>query len=305
MKPLILLLTAVFLTSLSAEEPKRIWTAADGRSFEGKYLSATESEVEISKSGRTVTVPTAMLSENDLVYVKAKLDEAKFQARSFKTSPFTDSIKGEWVKIPKEKYGLTFQIYGTKKLTRSKEPVPLFIHLHGAGARADDVKAGRVEIAPQKLTAEDLYKKNPSLLIVPLCPPDTGWGNHVTQIEAIIDDLIKTTPIDPKRIYISGYSMGARGCDSLIKSRPKFYAAALFADGEANRKWVEITDTSLWLVYSGERDLKKAEEVSKAYQEAGKTSVFKGFPDKTHSQIHWILAKDEEVFPWMFEQMRK
>lgn len=308
MKLFVLLLTGLFSIisgQVFAEESKRKWTSADGRSFEGKYLSATDVEVKISKNGSPVTVLLSVLSESDQAYIKAKLAEEVLEARSFETSPVAEMLKGEWVKVPQEKYGLTFQVFGTKKLARSKEPVPLVIHLHGAGARSTDVKVGNVEIAAQELAKEDLYKKHPSLIIVPLCPPDTFWGNHVDKLEALIDDLVKTTPIDAKRIYLSGYSMGARGCDSLIKSRPKFYAAALFADGEANRKWVEISDTALWLVFSGERDFKKAEDVAKAYVEAGKTAEFKSYPDATHNQIHWKLAKDDKVFPWMFAQVRE
>ncbi|MDA7514456.1 hypothetical protein N8513_00490 [bacterium] len=304
MKYFSLLIFALLFSPATGEEAKRTWTATDGRSFEGKFVSATETEVKISKKGRPVTVPLKMLSEGDRDFVKEKLAGAELASRSFETSPFGEFIKDEWVKVPKESYGLVFQVYGTKKMTRSKEPVPLFIHLHGAGARADDVQAGKVEIAPQEVAKEGLYKKNPCLIIVPLCPPDTGWGDQVSKLEAIIDEAIKTAPIDPKRIYISGYSMGARGCDSLIKSRPKFYAAALFADGDANRKWPEMTDTALWMIYSGERDMKKAEEVAKAYQEAGKVVHYEAFPKATHNQIHWKLAKDDKVFPWMFEQVR-
>ncbi|MDB4585730.1 hypothetical protein N9085_02755 [Akkermansiaceae bacterium] len=299
-----LLIFALLFSLATGEEAKRTWTATDGRSFEGKFVSATETEVKISKKGRPVTVPLKMLSEGDRDFVKEKLAGAELASRSFETSPFGEFIKDEWVKVPKESYGLVFQVYGTKKMTRSKEPVPLFIHLHGAGARADDVQAGKVEIAPQEVAKEGLYKKNPCFIIVPLCPPDTGWGDQVSKLEAIIDEAIKTAPIDPKRIYISGYSMGARGCDSLIKSRPKFYAAALFADGDANRKWPEMTDTALWMIYSGERDMKKAEEVAKAYQEAGKVVHYEAFPKATHNQIHWKLVKDDKVFPWMFEQVR-
>ena len=142
-------------------------------------------------------------------------------------------------------------------------------------------------------------------VVVPLCPPNSSWGDHVEALEKLIDDLIKTAPIDQRRLYISGYSMGARGCDSLIQSRPKFYAAALLADGAPNKDWVKVTDTALWLVYSGERDLKKAEDTIKAYQAAGKVGNFIGFPDATHNQIHWKLAKDKKVFPWMFEQVRE
>ena len=260
--------------------------------------------MKINKVGRVVTVKMEILSEADQSYVKGRLAEAKLRDRKFETSPFGEMIKGEWVKVEKEMYGIPFQVYGTKRLLRSKTPVPLFLHLHGAGARATEIKLGKVEIAPKEVIAGDRYDKNPSLVIVPLCPPDTSWGDHVAAIEKIVDALLKTAPVDHNRLYLSGYSMGARGCDSLIKSRPKFYAAALLADGAPNKNWVKITDTALWLVYSGERELKEAERVVKEYQDAGKVAQFKGFPEAGHNQIHWKLAKDKKVFPWMFEQVR-
>lgn len=86
---------------------------------------------------------------------------------------------------------------------------------------------------------------------------------------------------------------------------PSFTLPRSLLDGEANTKWPEITDTPLWLVYSGDRDLKKAEEVAKAYQAVGKVTRFTGYPEATHNQIHWKLAKGEKVFPWMFEQSRE
>jgi|GEM_PF-4693704 len=49
----------------SADEVKRPWTATDGRSFEGTFVSATETDVTVRKNGRPVTVPLSTLSAGD------------------------------------------------------------------------------------------------------------------------------------------------------------------------------------------------------------------------------------------------
>lgn len=289
----------------AAEDGLRTWTSADGRTLEASFLSATDLAVTVRRGdGRRLDLPLDQLSEEDQLWVK-QLFADQARAKGLEEGPFADkATAGEWIKVPASEHGVLFQIYGTSKLKRLDEPFPLFIHLHGAGARANDVEVGKVEIAAQRLAREEQYDETPCLIIVPTCPPDTYWGDHVAELEGLIDTLTDSLPIDRNRIYLSGYSMGARGIGSLLKSRPKFYAAAMFADGDADHAWVDEVDTALWLWFSGERDMDKAEAVVKAYTEAGKVAHYEGFEEFTHNQIHWKLAHDEEVFPWMFEQRR-
>lgn len=291
-------------TTWSQEGAARTWTAVDGRTLEAELISATPEAVTVRRSdGQRFDLPLAGLSEADQAWVKRHLADQQ-RAKGLEEGPFADKITGEWVKVPASEHGLLFQIYGTRELSRLKEPFPLFVHLHGAGSRANDVEVGKVEIAAERLAREEQYEKTPCLIVVPTCPPDTFWGDHVDKLEGLIDTLTNALPIDRNRIYLSGYSMGARGIGSLLKSRPKFYAAAMFADGDADQDWVENVDTALWLWFSGERDMAKAESVAKAYNEAGKKAHYEGFQEFTHNQIHWKLAHDEEVFPWMFDQVR-
>ncbi|MDP4792094.1 MAG: hypothetical protein NWR21_10330 [Verrucomicrobiales bacterium] len=249
-------------------------------------------------------VPLDKLSEADQGYVGQVVKDQN-RAAGLSEGPFAELITGEWVKVPKEEHGILFQLYGTSKLKRLDEPFPLFVHLHGAGARADDVEVGKVEIAPQKLASEEFYDDFPCLIIVPTCPPDKSWGDEADALEGLIDQLSDSLPINRNRIYLSGYSMGARGIGTLIERRPNHYAAGLFADGEAKMSWVDLTDTALWMTFSGERDLEGAKAVADAYTAAGKTAHFEGFPDHTHNQIHWTLAKTEGVYEWCFSQVRK
>ena len=301
-----LLLLALLLIYTGATASSRTWTSSTGQTFEGSMESATEESVIVRRSdGRTFEIPLSKLAESDQSFVRSQLLETK-RADGLSEGKFADVITGEWTKIPREEHGILFQIYGDdSKLKRMKGPFPLFVHLHGAASRATDVETGNVEIAAQRLSTTEIYDEHPCLIIVPTCPPDTSWGDHAETIEALIDTLTSTLPIDRSRIYLSGYSMGARGIATLIERRPSFYAAALFADGEAKPEWVESTDTALWMTFSGERDLEGAKAVADAYAAAGKPVRFEGYPDHTHNQIHWTLAKTEGVYDWCFEQRRK
>lgn len=304
-KSLFLIAFAAALSHSALAFEERTWTSSEGKSFEGTLQSATESSASIRRSdGRSFEVPLDKLSEADRDFIAQSLKDQNREA-GLNEGPFADLITGEWVKVPADQYGVLFQIYGTSKLKRLKEPFPLFVHLHGAGARATDVETGKVEIAAEMLAKEEYYDEHPCLIIVPTCPPDSGWGDQADALEGLIDALCDSLPIDRNRLYLSGYSMGARGVGSLIERRPEFYAAGLFADGEAKMSWVDLTDTSLWLTFSGERDLEGAKAVADAYTAAGKTAHFEGFPDHIHNQIHWTLAKTEGVYEWCFSQVRE
>tara|TARA_R110002096_G_scaffold147671_16_gene307694 strand:+ start:29547 stop:30485 length:939 start_codon:yes stop_codon:yes gene_type:complete len=300
----LLFISLILLNPAFAQNEVRTWTSADGRSFDGTLREVTERGATIRRvDGRQFTVPAASLSAQDQTFLREFL-ENKARAVGFQEGPYADAIQGEWQKFPKEHLGMVFQIYGTEKLRRQEGEVPLFVHLHGAGARADDVEAGKVEIAAQRLVASDLYQKDPCLLLVPLCPPDVSWGQQLKPLEAVIDDLVRKLPIDRDRIYLSGYSMGARGIGSLLESRPAYYAAAMFADGQAKPEWAETVEAAIWLWFSGERDMAGAEATANAFLKAEKMAHYEGFPELTHNQIHWKLAHDEEVFDWMFERRR-
>ncbi|MDF1657580.1 MAG: hypothetical protein P1U58_08200 [Verrucomicrobiales bacterium] len=292
------------LTHSHADSP-RTWTSSEGKSFEGSLQSATETTASVRRSdGRVFDIPLTNLSPDDQTFVQQVLNDMN-REEGLSSGPFAELISDEWIQVPRETYGILFQIYGTSKLKRLKEPFPLFIHLHGAGSRADEVETGKVEIAPKMLAGEELYDDFPCLIIVPTCPAESNWSEQAGALESLIDALTNSLPIDRKRIYLSGYSMGSRGIGTLIERRPEFYAAGLLADGEAKMNWVDQTDTALWLTFSGERDLEGAKAFAEAYTAAGKTAHFEGFPDHIHNQIHWTLAKTDGVFAWCFSQARK
>jgi sulfatase modifying factor 1 len=83
-----LLLLAVTLT---AKEPLRTWTSADGRTLEARYLEMVGSKVRIENaSGRKFTVPLTGFSSADQEYVKLAYRRSLFA----EPQPFDDEGRG-------------------------------------------------------------------------------------------------------------------------------------------------------------------------------------------------------------------
>jgi sulfatase modifying factor 1 len=86
---LIILLTLYFC--LTAKEPIRTWTSADGRTLEARYLEMVGSKVRIENaSGRTFTVPLTGFLSADQEYVKKAYGRSLFAV----PQPFDDDGRG-------------------------------------------------------------------------------------------------------------------------------------------------------------------------------------------------------------------
>ena len=299
-------------TELTAQVGQtREWTSSDGRKITAELVSVSEDQIVVRRQGKALTIKLELLAEEDQAFARTLLEkneESDLRSQGFKEGKYADAVKGEWIKFPATESNLLFQLYLGKEVTKKKAggEVPLFIHLHGASARADDVKVGKVEIAPETVVAEDFYGDHPCVVCVPTCPPEPEtWGKQTAKLEALVDDLVANLPIDRSRIYLSGYSQGAQGIGKMLESRPDFYAGAIFADGGPSENWVGKVKTPLWSYYSPERDSTNAETLQEGFKADGVEYRFTRVKDSVHNSIHWKLAKSPEVFTWLYEQKHK
>lgn len=84
-------------------------------------------------------------------------------------------------------------------------PFPLVLYLHGAGAKGDDLGLVAREALPQRAGGS-----RPIVLACPQCPAArSGWP--IDDLMALLDHLLATQPIDPRRVVVTGVSMGGRG----------------------------------------------------------------------------------------------
>jgi predicted peptidase len=81
-----------------------------------------------------------------------------------------------------------------------KEKFPLIVAFHGRSI-AGQIREGRKIQAVNKADGK-LYK------FVVLAPLAESWGVNPSQLEVILNDVLKKYPIDSSRIYLTGYSAG-------------------------------------------------------------------------------------------------
>jgi predicted peptidase len=99
---------------------------------------------------------------------------------------------------------------------------PLILFLHGAGERGDDVNRITVTGLPQRL---DEGRDIRFIVVSPQCPEDDWWSVYRFLLNALLDHVMATYPIDQKRVYLTGLSMGGYGTWEMAFKYPQRFAA--------------------------------------------------------------------------------
>jgi len=125
---------------------------------------------------------------------------------------------------------------------------------------------------------------------------------------SLLDDFLENTRVaDPKRVYLTGFSLGGYGVWHLIDKRPDLFAAAVPLAGAANISDVShLKDVSIW-IFHGRRDksvkVQRARDISSALKKKGISHKYSELPAG-----HLITSKvfnEDEIHEWIFRQRRK
>ena len=119
-------------------------------------------------------------------------------------------------------YNFSYAQYLPKELDENKK-YPLVLFLHGAGERGDDLEVA-TRHGYMKYVREE-GKEYPFICITPQCPKDKYWGCYTESLLAFLDYIEQTLPVDKKRIYLTGFSMGGTGTWMLAMAAPDRFAA--------------------------------------------------------------------------------
>jgi predicted peptidase len=176
---------------------------------------------------------------------------------------------------------------------------PLVIFLHGSGERGSDNEA-QLKWGVNNFATDQNMKMHPAFVIAPQCPATLGWANFSRKenstemhlqpaasktmelVIALIQQVIKTLPIDTNRIYITGLSMGGFGTYDAIERYPNLFAAAVPVCGGG--------------------DISKATSIARLpLTKAGAHPGFTQYPEVGH--FSWIGAySDPLMMEWLFRQ---
>jgi predicted esterase len=186
-----------------------------------------------------------------------------------------------WLSVPTEPKKATPVRVFVPRMLDAKKPVPVVVALHGAG--------GSENLFFEGYGAGHIVKecrKRGWLLVAPRSGLAFGTAPPVP---ALLDELAKRYPLDPKRVFIIGHSMGAMQTVELLQKHPgKFAAAAVLGGGGAPRDAKALADLPLF-VGVGEKDtlaLNLARELNKSLTKGGaKKLTYKEYPGLEHMVI--------------------
>ena len=181
---------------------------------------------------------------------------------------------------------------------------PLLIYLHGRGEEGrDGWKQVAVGLGPAILLEPDRW---PFLALFPQKPADRhGWTEHEWRIMKPLQQVRERYRVDPRRIYLTGVSMGGFGCWMLApEHRDLFAAIAPVCGGGRPEEAQRIADLPIW-AFHGEADavvgVEHTRRMVEAVRDAGGEPRLTTYPGVGHNS--WDRAYREETIPdWLLAQ---
>ena len=206
---------------------------------------------------------------------------------------------------------------------------PLVFFMHGAGERGNDNEAQLVHGAKLFLQA-DVRTQYPAIVVFPQCSQQSYWvnanmkrdslGKNVFAFNAaaeptiamqmanqLLHEIIQKYPVQKKKIYIGGLSMGGMGTFELVRRMPNTFAAAFPICGGANPLTAKKIKKTQWWIFHGAKDdvvpSYHSQNMYDALKKAGAKVKFTLYPNNNHNS--WDSAFAEKgLLDWLFSVKR-
>lgn len=282
---------------------------SDGKVLATKVASVSRVEkmaerVEaVKKAAKAVPVPPTTIEQATLALLGTMVDELA-QGKSPETDYpgsrlvfggerlaivkepyYIASRSGEfWLGIPTGKVPAVVRMRIPPKLD-GKKTIPVLFALHGMGG------------------SENLFFDGYGNGIVPRLASERGWLVVATRVGAlgpppdvitILDELSKRYPIDPKRVYLIGHSMGAGHVIQLAQQHPERFAAVAALGGGGRIAKPQALEKLQFFVGCGKLDfaLTGAQALHKSLKDAKCQVTYKEYDDIEHLTIVREAALD-------------
>lgn len=108
---------------------------------------------------------------------------------------------------------------------------PVIIFLHGSGEAGSDPMT---VVGPGPWAYAKAHPDFPFIILAPQQPADIEWDPK--RLKLWLDAVEKRVPVDKKRIYLTGLSLGGGGSWDFAMAYPKLFAAVAPVSGYSNLK---------------------------------------------------------------------
>lgn len=199
---------------------------------------------------------------------------------------------------------------------------PLIVFFHGAGQRGSD-NDKQLAYGVRDILTYSKENNEPVIIIAPQSPQNQQWVNvpwdedtHVMPKEpsqsmslviALMKDILLKQPIDKRRIYVTGLSMGGFGAWDILQRLPDLFAAAIPVCGGGDTMQAEkIKDIPIW-AFHGDKDTVvktiRSRDMIAAIKKAGGNPQYTEYKGVAHDS--WTQTySDPDILRWLFVQKR-
>ncbi|MBC7775484.1 MAG: prolyl oligopeptidase family serine peptidase [Phycisphaerae bacterium] len=228
-------------------------------------------------------------------------------------------VNGQQSKVKSQQSKVNSQ---QSKANGQHSTVPLVIFLHGSGERGTQ-NHEQMRNGVHAFCEKWVREKYPHYLLVPQCPPDIRWGGSSKDWETLYQEeptvpgrmvlelvgkMLREHPdIDPKRVYITGLSMGGFGTFDLLMRRPELFAAGLPLCGGGDPRYAEkIKGVPLWVFHGGLDDValpRCSRRIVEALEKIDGKVKYTEYSTMYHD-IWNVTYYNPAVLEWLFAQKK-
>ncbi|MDX9979966.1 MAG: PHB depolymerase family esterase [Lentisphaeria bacterium] len=216
---------------------------------------------------------------------------------------------------------LNYRIHLPANMDAAKR-YPLVLFFHGAGERGTENTRQLIHGARDFL-AFSAKTNTPAIIVAPQCPPNEQWVNtpwsdlsHTMPPEpsevmrltiGLLRECIQTLPVDSRRVYVTGLSIGGFGTWDIIQRHPEIFAAAMPICGGGDTALApKLAKLPIW-VFHGDNDTVvktvRSRDMVAAIEKAGGKPRYTEYPGVGHNAWSPTYGNGE-VLAWLFSQKK-
>lgn len=175
---------------------------------------------------------------------------------------------------------------------------PVILHLHGSGSRSGDLDKLEGNVA---FELTEKLADFPFVLVAPHCSVNT-WFDVFEQLKRFTRMIASADYTDPRRLYLTGTSMGAYGAWQLAMSLPELFAALVpICGGGMYWNAARLVNVPVWAFHGG-RDKtvlpSESEKMVEAVNKKGGSAKLTIYPENAHNAWSDTFS-NPEVFAWL------
>jgi predicted peptidase len=191
--------------------------------------------------------------------------------------------------------------------------LPLVLSLHGGGPRKKfehllEPYAPGFAYGLGRLVSDETQREHPCFVVAPWSDHRSWDESNLRLVLGLLDAMQKEFRIDPKRLYVTGQSMGGFGTWSILTQHPERFAAAVpICGGGEPKEAPKARSLPIWAIHgSGDAvvPVDNTRRMIQALQKAGAGLVYWEYQGATHAQTAERAYCEPELIRWLFAQRR-